>query len=79
MTVPKDEAMVWTWLAIYGDFSYLMDKLSKDTSWIVMKNYAAIRPRARREAESIWVKCELTNTTREHMIWLIIIQVLRFP
>jgi hypothetical protein len=67
MTVPKGCAIDWIMLAFSGDLVYLMDRLSKEMSWIARNNSEVMRRRAMREAKVTSVKYELTRRIIEQI------------
>jgi len=49
-TDPKEPATDWTILVFLGHLIYLIDKLSKEISWIVINTYENMRTKAKNEA-----------------------------
>lgn len=71
--------MDWIILALSGDRVSLMERLSREMSWMVRKSSEDISSMAMREANVTSVKKEVTSRMAEQINWLIMIQVLRFP
>jgi hypothetical protein len=59
--------MDWIMLAFSGDLVYLMDRLSKDMSWIARNSSDVMSRRAMREANVTSVKYELTRRMAEQI------------
>ena len=66
-------------LVFSGHLISLMERLSKEISWTVVKNSVLMRIMARMEAVANYVYQEATMRVVKHANWLTTIQVFLFP
>ena len=78
-TVPRGWAMDWSILDLWADLISLIERLSKEISWMARKKTLSMSMSAKRVASVTSVKKELKNNTMEQMIWLNTIQVFLLP
>lgn len=67
MTTPKGWAMDWIILALSGDRISLMERLSREMSWMVRKSSEDISSMAMRDANVTSVKKEVTSRMAEQI------------